>query len=380
MKDTAADLNQKIPALPDEEPKEPIYNTFQDLINNVDFDKVVEVLETEYPEKLIFLNDFRAAYEKLLAMTPTKDNPDFLHIESDKDIQSAFGEDYVTGEKYGIEFCSWSDWLSFRLKPEQVSEAGKTAYAAVCLTILTSYGFTEEDIQRQFDLLKSDTIINGKTVEINSQDLLRFEPVTLERSLEKISGYKNKLISDMAGRNEENTGRPWVRFWARMIDSSTIILLISFVLLYFVPMSKYVIAYLGSTFFSIIKYFIWAFIEALFISRLGWTPGKWILNIRVLNRDGSKLNYAQALNRTLQVLLHGEGLFIPVISFITNIIAYSTLKRSGMTKWDRKLDVTVTHGKIQPYRIIMAAVIIPGVPLVISWFFIKILLFTAGSR
>lgn len=360
--------------------KIPIYMTFQDLINRVDFGKVVEEFETRYPEKLIFLDDFRAVYEKLSAMTSINDIADFLHIENDRDIQTAFGEDSVTGEKYGVEFCAWSDWLSYRLKPEQVSELGEAAYTAVCLITLTSYGFTEEEIQRQLDLLKNDAATIGKAAGISGQDLLRFEPVTLDRSLEKISGYKDKLISDIAGRNEAIAGRPWVRFWARMLDSSTIMLLIGAAMLYFVPLGKYIIAYFGSTFFSVIKFLFWTFIEALFISRLGWTPGKWLLNIRVLKSDGSKLSYLQALNRTLLVMLLGEGLFIPVITLITNIISYSALKRNGITKWDEKLDVTVTHGKIEPYRIIMAAVIIVGVPLLHGILIAIILPFMTGGR
>ena len=360
--------------------KIPIYMTFQDLINRVDFGKVVEEFETSYPEKLIFLDDFRAVYEKLSAMTSINDIADFLHIENDRDIQTAFGEDSVTGEKYGVEFCAWSDWLSYRLKPEQVSELGEAAYTAVCLITLTSYGFTEEEIQRQLDLLKNDAATIGKAAGISGQDLLRFEPVTLDRSLEKISGYKDKLISDIAGRNEAIAGRPWVRFWARMLDSSTIMLLIGAAMLYFVPLGKYIIAYFGSTFFSVIKFLFWTFIEALFISRLGWTPGKWLLNIRVLKSDGSKLSYLQALNRTLLVMLLGGGLFIPVITLITNIISYSALKRNGITKWDEKLDVTVTHGKIEPYRIIMAAVIIVGVPLLHGILIAIILPFMTGGR
>ncbi len=92
------------------------------------------------------------------------------------------------------------------------------------------------------------------------------------------------------------------------------------------------------------------------------------------------MGYIQALNRTLLVMLLGEGLFIPLITLITNIISYSTLKRNGITKWDEKLDITVTHGKIEPYRIIMAAVIIVGVPLLHGILISIILPFMAGVR
>ena len=61
---------------------------------------------------------------------------------------------------------------------------------------------------------------------------------------------------------------------------------------------------------------IWLFLEPLLLRLFAATPGKALLGLRITGRDGEKLTYSQGLNRHLMLLWHGEGLFIPIWSWI----------------------------------------------------------------
>lgn len=345
--------------------------TFKDLLENIEFDEVVEVFKDKYPEKLSYLKEYRKIYESLLKMNSVEGNSDFLHIEKYNVSKKVYGVDGTTGEKYGVEFCSWSQWLSFRLKPEQIDQIGKARFAAICLMTLTTYGCTEEEIQGYFNSIQSVNISENISYGTDEQNLITFNPITLDKSLAHLSDFKEKIIAEGENNSDENQEgekvHPWVRFWARTIDNTTLVMIIGYFMIFIIPTRYYTntfgIAYVGGTIFSITRYIIWSFLEALFISKLGWTPGKWILNIRVLKPDGTKLSYTQALERVYMVMLLGEGLFIPLINLITNLFSYSFLNRNGAVKWDEKLEVSVSHKDIEPIRIVIAVAIIVGIPI-----------------
>ncbi len=68
-------------------------------------------------------------------------------------------------------------------------------------------------------------------------------------------------------------------------------------------------------------------LEPLFLSRLGATPGKWILGLSIRDSGGGKLRYTDALKRTFLRWRHGLGFNIPVWSLVR-------LWRSGMACLD----------------------------------------------
>lgn len=61
---------------------------------------------------------------------------------------------------------------------------------------------------------------------------------------------------------------------------------------------------------------IWLFLEPLLLRLFGATPGKALLGLRITGRDGEKLTCSQGLNRHLLLLWHGEGLFLPIWSWV----------------------------------------------------------------
>jgi uncharacterized RDD family membrane protein YckC len=82
---------------------------------------------------------------------------------------------------------------------------------------------------------------------------------------------------------------------------------------------------------------------ALCIGATGSTPGKWAFGVRVLNSDGSPAGFGTALHRELGVWVYGLGLGIPIVTLVTQVIAYQTLTRNGRSSWDEGSHTTVRY-------------------------------------
>ncbi len=134
---------------------------------------------------------------------------------------------------------------------------------------------------------------------------------------------------------------PWRRCFARFIDSILIATPITFLLIYliasFIPISILTAI--------IAQSLLWLPIEALFISRLRATPGKWIFGIHITNQSGENLSFEQALKRVWLVIFQGQALGLPLISFVTQTFAFFRLKNTGTTLWDTSIGSVVTHKK-----------------------------------
>ena len=158
--------------------------------------------------------------------------------------------------------------------------------------------------------------------------------------------------------------RPWVRYFARYFDYMLLGSACGAALIASVPSggeSEY--GYLVLSAGSLV---IWIFIEATLLSIWGTTPGKWLLSTKVRTSSGERLSYREALWRSYMVFFRGMGLFIPIVSFVTLIIAYSALKADGVSSWDRDGGFTITHGKIRIRRILVAIYIFIGLPLIFA--------------
>jgi len=72
---------------------------------------------------------------------------------------------------------------------------------------------------------------------------------------------------------------------------------------------------------------------------------------------GQKFAFPLALKRSLVVWLRGLGLALPIISLITLIVAYNTLKNDGQTSWDRDFNISVLHRDLSIFRWLLVAVV-----------------------
>lgn len=147
--------------------------------------------------------------------------------------------------------------------------------------------------------------------------------------------------------------RPWVRYFARMLDEC---LLFSVFWIVCLMMGLRIQLYTSFLFFMILRV-IWLFVEPVFLSQWGATPGKLLLRTRVTHQNGVFLTYNEALRRSVNVWFEGEALSIPVVYLVTIIIAYNRLTKSGITTWDKAGSFLVQHSRIGSARIMVFVVV-----------------------
>lgn len=166
-----------------------------------------------------------------------------------------------------------------------------------------------------------------------------------------MSEYDRK--TDPQGFYNIFTVQPWVRFWARVIDTFIIDTIVRITQLLFFP---------GSTFEPVLltvgTYFIWALAEAKLISTWGTTPGKWLLKIKVRSNNSQILDFKTALKRSILVWMLGMG--FGIFTTISYIFGYYELTRKGITPWDRISECTVQYEKISENRRIAVVLTVIG--------------------
>jgi hypothetical protein len=149
--------------------------------------------------------------------------------------------------------------------------------------------------------------------------------------------------------------RPWVRYWARMLDLYILGTLAGLAIGVVAPR---VLSATGSDeLLGFACLFVWVFVEAFLLSTIGTTPGKWLLRSRLVPNDGGPLSYSKALDRCFKVWWRGLGAGIPLVSLITLIVAHDNLTKHGITSWDKDQGFAVLHERIGPVRTIAACVV-----------------------
>ncbi len=149
--------------------------------------------------------------------------------------------------------------------------------------------------------------------------------------------------------------RPWVRFFARSLDLFLWNVVCWTSLRIVVLGSAQAASLLSSLVFGIAFSFSWIFIEALLLSSVGSTPGKWLLKVTLRRKDGTVLPRSQALARSFQVWWQGQAGNVPGMNLVAELLAYQSLRSDSITAWDRRCDTIVIHGEIGPVRAISAA-------------------------
>jgi uncharacterized RDD family membrane protein YckC len=153
--------------------------------------------------------------------------------------------------------------------------------------------------------------------------------------------------------------RPWVRFFARLFDiqlSFFITLPLLAVLVILVPGFDMLLNAVSESdivdriFTLMIELLVLAFVEPHWISRYGFTPGKWLFKIKVISATGRHLTLSQAFARSLKVYVKGYSLGIPFLSLITLLLEGQRLHTKGNTSWDQEGEFKVLHENIGTMR------------------------------
>lgn len=87
----------------------------------------------------------------------------------------------------------------------------------------------------------------------------------------------------------------------------------------------------------------WLFLfllEPILLAAWGYTPGKWIMGLRVRREDGRKLTWEEAGDRLVGVFFRGTGLGIPIYNIARLWDCYEKCSKDQVMSWDQGLSYT----------------------------------------
>jgi len=175
-----------------------------------------------------------------------------------------------------------------------------------------------------------------------------------------------ELVSQDKVQDSVNV-RPWIRFLARTFDMFVAFALSLAAFIFLFPEALEGPFFEdGSPLFTVAVFFGWVFVESILLSTVGTTPGKWLFNIFLIPPYGKVPDLSKSLSRSFMVWWRGLGNGFPIVSLVTQIVAYFKLKKHGQTSWDRDSGFSVVHARIGPLRIFLLVI-----------FFISVLFATA---
>lgn len=147
------------------------------------------------------------------------------------------------------------------------------------------------------------------------------------------------------------------RFWARWFDLNL------FAAIWFISMwalGRDIGSMITNIWILAFFYVPWFALETVLLHRFGFTPGKWLLGIKVMNNDGSLLELPQATHRSVRVLFIGIGFGLDFIALVCQIMAYFTTKRIGKPLWDQAGGHRISVSDLQPLRVAALVAIMFG--------------------
>ena len=95
----------------------------------------------------------------------------------------------------------------------------------------------------------------------------------------------------------------------------------------------------------------WFALEAVLLHRYGFTPGKWLLGLRVVNNAGTLMNLAESTRRSARVSFVGIGFGLDIVTIVCQIMAYFSTKRLGRPLWDHAGGHRIVAAPHEPWRI-----------------------------
>lgn len=144
------------------------------------------------------------------------------------------------------------------------------------------------------------------------------------------------------------------RFWARWFDL-TFYASIWWLCLW--AARQNIEAALMNEWILLVQYVPWFIMEALLLHYVGNTPGKWLLGMKVVNTDGSRLDLAASTRRSLRVMFTGVGFCWPLLAVFCQALSYFTAKRLGATLWDHNGGHRVVSTPLNPFRLLTLIVL-----------------------
>jgi uncharacterized RDD family membrane protein YckC len=130
------------------------------------------------------------------------------------------------------------------------------------------------------------------------------------------------------------SGPPWLRWGARMVDMWLLVLLLGALPINVDSFVSFDVTALQ----RMLPGFLLILIEALLLSRVAATPGKWLFGITVVQKNGGRLAVSESFRRSFSVYFLGLGAGV-----LTPIAAWSLwrIASKGETAWDHSVGTVV---------------------------------------
>lgn len=192
------------------------------------------------------------------------------------------------------------------------------------------------------------------------------------RELEDFSSYwppspetpaKAPAAANEPARPDVDRPRPWLRFWARMVDmiwfSCVLVVVLRILPQPFVQWLAQTIR--SQMLLDPLMLLLYAPLEAWLLSRFGTTPGKALLRIQVRTLAGGLPVFRQAMYRSLLVYIRGLALGLPLLSLVAMFWCKFRLQQARVTSWDESSETRVEHGEPGALRYVVLTGIILGI-------------------
>lgn len=198
-----------------------------------------------------------------------------------------------------------------------------------------------ETVTRQISLLSEEQVRLERCREVCcciQKDSVSYRSINPEEYLNMLSGRsepQNKPAVYFTEAKRE-PAHPFRRYAARMLDHLLLCVLVD-VLIFVVFRFRGISLANMDTFSSIMGYICWWLqlpISAFLISKVGFTPGKWLFGMKLTSPLGRKLDFSEALGRENAVFFYGMGFGIPIYSLIRMYRCFREASRDEPMDWD----------------------------------------------
>ncbi len=183
--------------------------------------------------------------------------------------------------------------------------------------------------QKKVDLEKSKNVC-----EYMRNDQVSYQTLNAQYYLNKFTESEIKNTKPLSEDTLPIVYSPWRRYFARFLDLSlyaTIWFIFAELVLDINMLSNFV----GKAFFSwFIEMFLLLFLEPLFLSCSGTTPGKWLLGLSLTTQNDRRLTYSEAFTRTWRMFIYGLGLNLPLISLYRLWRSYHSCSEKQTLIWE----------------------------------------------
>jgi len=110
--------------------------------------------------------------------------------------------------------------------------------------------------------------------------------------------------------------------------------------------------------YGLLTVVLWVPIEAILLTSLGTTPGKWLYRLQVVNAEQTKLSFNTALARSLTVWQLGMGYGILLVTPFTNWQWRNRTQQGELATWDEQCKTSIVEQPLSTLRVVASSLIV----------------------